>query len=178
MRLAGLDVATRTGFACMEGDKLIHAEAFRPRGKSNPEIFHGFREWLRPMLIAHEVEHVAIEEPLRSDLRRRNEDGTDTAITQMATYLRLYGLYGHAIEICYALNIDCIAVNQSAWRKAFLGNGRADKSMAISQCKQLGFGTLPADAAEAIGVAWWLSGHLRLTRLMRPGELKLEGAAA
>jgi hypothetical protein len=44
------------------------------------------------MLVAHEVQHVAMEEPLRSDLKRREADGTETALTNMRTYLRLYGL--------------------------------------------------------------------------------------
>lgn len=162
MRIAGLDVATKTGLCVMDGERLVHVEAFRPKGKEDPEIFHGFRTWLRPLLIAHQVEHVAMEEPLRSDLKRRNADGTEEAMTNMRTYLRLYGLRAHVVEICAALNIPCLEVNQSTWRKAFIGNGRADKDMAMAQCKLLRWPVANKDAAEACGVAWWLNGRLSL----------------
>lgn len=177
MRLAGMDIATKSGLAVMDGDKLIHVEAFRPAGKEDAEIFHGFRNWLRPMLIAHEVEHVAIEEPLRSDLRRRNADGSEEALTNMRTYLRLYGLRAHAIEIFQALNIPWAEVNQSSWRKAFLGNGRGDKDDAMRQCQLLRWKVPNKDAAEAVGVCWWLAGHLKAERLNRPGDLFAERAA-
>lgn len=171
MIIAGLDVATRTGLAIMDGDRLLHVEAFRPKGKEDHEIFQGFRTWLRPLLISHGVEHAAVEEPLRSDLKRRNPDGTEEALTNMRTYLRLYGLRAHAIEICAALNIPCEEVNQATWRKAFLGNGRGDKDMALAQCKLLRWPVPNKDAAEACGVAWWLGGHLRVTSAIKPGDL-------
>lgn len=171
MIIAGLDVATRTGIAILDGEKFVHAEAFRPSGKEDPEIFHGFRVWLRAMLVAHDVQHCAIEEPLRSDLKRRNPDGSEEALTNMRTYLRLYGLRAHAIEICKAINVPCEEVNQASWRKAFIGNGRADKDAAVNQCKLLRWPVPNKDAAEACGVAWWLSGHLRTAKLVRPGDL-------
>lgn len=176
MIVAGLDVATRTGICIMDGENPLHIESFRPAGKEDAEIFHGFRAHLRAMLISHRVEHAAIEEPLRSDLKRRNPDGTEDPLTNMRTYLRLYGLRAHAIEVCHALNIPCEEVNQASWRKAFLGNGRADKDDAMKQCQMLRWPVTNKDAAEACGVAWWLSGHLRTSRLVRPGDL-FEGAA-
>lgn len=177
MIICGMDIATRSGLCIMNGDKLVHVESFRPAGKEDPEIFHGFRNWMRPMLVSHGVEHVAIEEPLRSDLKRREADGTETALTNMRTYLRLYGLRAHAKEICHALNIPCEEVNQSSWRKAFLGNGRGDKDMAMAQCKLLRWPVPNKDAAEACGVAWWLAGHIRASRLVRPGDLFEERVA-
>lgn len=171
MIIAGLDVATKSGLAIMDGDRLVHVEAFRPTGKEDPEIFHGFRTWLRPILLSHEVQHVAMEEPLRSDLKRREADGTETALTNMRTYLRLYGLRAHVREICFALNIPCEEVNQASWRKAFLGNGRGDKDDAMRQCQLLRWPVPNKDAAEACGVAWWLGGHLKTAQLVRPGDL-------
>lgn len=173
MKLCGLDIATRTGVCLMDGDKLIHAEAFRPKGETSAEIFHGFRVHLRALLKAHEIQYVAAEQPLRTDgLKRKNEDGTESPMIQMATIYRLYGLAAAAEEIAFALNIPFEFVNQMTWRKAFLGNGRADKNMAVAQCKLLGWGHLSKDAAEACGVAWWLAGHLRISQRMRPGEFQ------
>lgn len=177
MRLAGLDIATTSGIAILDGDKCLHAEAYRPKGKTDAEIFHGFRVHLRSLLVAFEVEHVGIEEPLRSDLTRKEKDGSSVPISNMGTFLRLYGLRAHAIEIAHSLNLPHTEFNQSSWRKAFLGNGRADKDMALAQCKLLRWPVKSKDAAEACGVAWALAGHLRLGNQYRPGEL-FSGEAA
>lgn len=176
--IAGLDLATTSGIAVMDNDKLIHAEAFRPKGKSDPEIFHGFRVHLRALLVSFKVEYVGIEEPLRSDLTRKEKDGSAVPISNMKTFLRLYGIRAHALEICHALNIDHTEFNQSTWRKAFLGNGRADKDMALAQCKLMRWPVTSKDCAEACGVAWALAGHLRIARMHRPGELFSTESAA
>lgn len=181
MILAGLDIATTTGCAVMENDRLLHAEAFRPKGKTDAAIFNGFRTWLRPLLVSFGVEYVGIEEPLRSDLHRKEKDGTVVPISNMKTFLRLYGLRGHAIEICHALNIDHAEFNQSSWRKSFLKNGRGDKDMAMAQCKLLRFAVPNKDAAEAVGVCWHLGGVLRAHGGALPGDLfaktEMQGAA-
>jgi len=169
--ICGMDIATRSGLCIMDGGRLVHVESFRPAGKEDAEIFAGFRAWLRPLLISHSVQHIAIEEPLRTNLMRREADGSETAMTNMRTYLRLYGLRAHAIEICAALNIPCEEVNQATWRKAFLGHGHGDKDAAIRQCKLLRWPVPNKDAAESCGVAWWLAGHLRTAQLVRPGDL-------
>lgn len=175
--LAGLDLATTSGIAIMSGDKLLHAEAFRPKGKTDAEIFHGFRAHLRALFGSYLVEACAVEEPLRSDLRRKEKDGTSVPISNMKTFLRLYGLRAHAIEICASMNIPCVEINQSTWRKAFLRNGRGDKDMALAQCKLLKFPVESKDAAEAVGVCWWLAGHLNIGNGALPGDLFARDAA-
>jgi len=173
MIVAGLDLATTTGIAILERDRLVHWQSFRPRGDANPEIFHGFRQWLWSVLVAYGVQYAAIEEPLRSDLKiaARPINGAPlgapkqwTGGSSMATYLRLYGIFGHAQEICHALNIPCEVVNQSTWRKSFCGNGRATKEDAVAACKRMGWTIPKKDPAEACGVAFWLQGELRLQR--------------
>lgn len=180
--LCGLDLATTSGISIMENDRLLHVEAFRPKGKDDDEIFDGFRTHLRPLLVSFAVEYLALEEPLRSDLTRKEKDGSVVPISNMRTFLRLYGLRAHAIQICRSLNIEWHEVNQSSWRKAFLRNGRGDKDMAMAQCKLMRWAVPNKDAAEACGVVWWLSGHLRLNRSALPGDLfakspELQGAA-
>lgn len=182
MILAGFDIATTTGAAFLSGSKILHAEAFRPKGDTDAQIFHGFREWFRAMLIAHEVEHVAIEQPLVTDIRiadkRENAKPGDThnPVT-MKTYLRLYGLRGHAVEICEAINVPCRELHQATWRKAFTGNGRATKEETLALARQLVPGLKSKDAAEAIGIAWALAGELRAASLVRPGDLFSEKVA-
>jgi hypothetical protein len=172
--IAGLDVATTTGLAVFDGGRLVHAEAYRPPGKTNGEINSGFRAWLLSMFKAHAVEYVAGEEPLVTNLKDKAGD----PIVTMSTYRRIYGLYGVLEELCATLNLPFEAVHQATWRKAFLGNGRGDKDMSLAQCKQLRWPIKSKDAAEAAGVAWWLAGHLRLAQLVRPGELFSEKAPA
>lgn len=169
--LCGLDLATTSGIAIMQDDRLLHVEAYRPPGKTDDEIFHGFRNHLLPLLKDFGVAYVALEEPLRSDLTRKEADGSVVPISNMRTFLRLYGLRAHAIQICRQISVDWFEVNQSTWRKAFLRNGRGDKDAAMAQCKLMRWSVPNKDAAEACGVVWWLSGHLRLNRSALPGDL-------
>lgn len=179
MILCGLDIATTSGICVMQSDKLLHAEAFRPKGETSAEIFHGFRTHLRSLLVSFNVEAVAAEQPLATNgLTRKNPDGTETMKITMATIYRLYGLAAAAEEIAFALNIPFQFVHQMTWRKAFIGKPKADKDMAVAQCRLLGFDVKKKDAAEACGVAWWLAGDLNLSRRMRPGQFQFEGEAA
>lgn len=172
MIICGLDIATRTGCAVIGPEGLIHGEAHRPRGDTDAEIFHGFRIWLRPLLISFGVRHVGIEEPLRSDLTRKNEKtGQSEPISQMKTFIRLYGLFGHAIEICRSMNLDFDVINQSTWRKEFIGNGRADKDDAVAKCKEMGWEVKSKDVAEACGVAWVTRSWLFPELAAKPGDL-------
>ncbi|WP_029581972.1 hypothetical protein [Bradyrhizobium sp. URHD0069] len=156
--IAGFDLATCTGAAILQGPKVLHAEAFRAKGKSDPEIFSNWRIWFRAMLVSHCVQHVAIEQPLRTPQIDRK--GELSPKSSMATYLRAYGFRAHAIQICDSLNIPCEEVNMSTWRAAFTGNGHADKAASMVIAKQLYPGLKSLDAAESIGVGWWLNGHL------------------
>lgn len=158
MVIAGFDIATVTGGAFVEGTKVLHASAYRAKGKSDPEIFSDWRVWFRSMLAAHAVKHVAIEQPLRTPQIDRK--GELSPKSSMAAYLRAYGLRAHAIQICSSMHIPCEEVNISTWRAAFTGNGHADKATSFKIAKQLYPSLKSLDAAESIGVAWWLNGHL------------------
>jgi hypothetical protein len=180
--LAGFDIATTTGAAFLSGDKIVHAEAFRPKGKEDAEIFAGFRVWYRAMLVAHDVQHVCIEQPLVTDIRapdRRSnaKPGETHNPVTMKTYLRLYGLRAHAVEIAATLNIPLIEAHQASWRKSFTGNGRASKEESFALAKQLYPNLKSKDAAEAIGIVWHLAGVLKQAQLVRPGELFAKDAA-
>ena len=181
MRLAGFDLATTSGCAVLDGGRVVHAEAFRPSG-SEPEIFHGFRVWFRRVLLTHAIEHAAIEQSLVTDIKApvsgpgARPGETRNPVT-MKTYLRLYGLRAHAVEICGRLNIPLVEVHQATWRKSFTGNGRASKDETLALARRLVPGLVSKDAAEAVGVVWHLAGVLKTAQLVRPGEL-FEGGAA
>jgi hypothetical protein len=177
MIVAGLDIASRTGLAILDGDKLIHWEAHRPAGDEDHVIFHGFRTWLRPTLRSFHVQHVGIEQPLPTNIAitdaKKDASGKERTTKRnpltMGTYLRIYGLFGHAVEMLYAMNVPFEIIHQGTWRKSFLGSGRADKDMAIAQCRRLGWPIKSYDAAEAAGVAFHLQGVLHINA--RAGEL-------
>jgi hypothetical protein len=165
MIIAGADLATTSGLAILDGTRVVHVEAHRPVGKTDSEIFNGFRQWFRVMLIAHEVEHVGVEAPLVTDIKAPDKRATakpgetHNPVT-MKTYLRLYGLRAHAVEICHSLNIGCTEIHQATWRKAFTGNGRASKEEVLALAQRLVPGLKSKDASDALGVAWALNGEL------------------
>lgn len=158
MIVAGFDIATTTGCAILDGPKVIHAEAFKAKGGDDGAIIASFRLWMRSMLLSHGVQHAAIEQPLRTPQIDKN--GELDPKSSMATYLRLYGLRGAALEICHALNIECLEVNMGTWRASFTGNGHAKKEETLALARQIYPGLKSKDAAEAIGVAWHLNGVL------------------
>lgn len=75
-----------------------------------------------------------------------------------ATIKALASLAGHVESFCAAMGIRCEAVNQSTWRRSFLGamprgTKTADwKHLAMTRCRELGFEVLKHDAAEACGL--------------------------
>lgn len=187
--LAGLDIATTTGVALMV-DKVITTQTFRADGKkrflddgdkSLDATRMGlaglsFEDWLTAFLISHGVQHVAIEEPLNMDLfgERKKLVGIDANAMfgqgqqfevqrgrSLASSFKIYGLEFVACLVCRRLNIPCVFVNQSTWRKVFLGNGRpgnsdACKKLAKEKCQKLGIECSSLDAAESAGVVTWL----------------------
>jgi hypothetical protein len=165
MITAGFDIATTTGCCILDGSKVVHIEAFRAKGEGDAEIFANWRPWFRSMLIAHDVQACAIEAPLVTDIKAPDKrpnarPGETRNPVTMKTYLRLYGLRAHAVEICKSLNIDCRELHQSSWRKAFTGNGRATKEETLALAKRICPTLKSKDAAEALGVAWALNGEL------------------
>lgn len=202
MIVCGLDSATTSGAGVLHGDRLLHAESFRPKGDTDPEIFHGFRVWWRALLKAHEVEEVAIEEPLRTDLGLTElQDRSDAfgksfvkvkkPIGTMRTFLRLYGIRAHAIEVCHAMNVPCREVNNTVWRSKIYGpcrppKGTSDRSgwwkkQALERCALLGWDITSKDAAEGAMIAEYLRITLKEERLgivSRPGEFQFGESAA
>lgn len=178
MIVAGFDLATTTGACILDGTKVLHAEAFRAGGKIDSEVFDSWRPWFRSLLLSHGVECVGLEAPLVTDIKAPDtrpgaKPGERRNPVTQKTYLRLYGLRGHAVQICRSLNIPCHELHQATWRKAFTGNGRATKDETLALAKRLVPNLKSKDAAEAIGVAWALNGEL--TRI--PEADLFQGAA-
>ncbi len=139
------------------------------------KIGRDFEDALRVWLLDNKVEHVAIEAPVPSNKSRREThinpeaDFAGTSITytekdgtSLASIFRIYGLEMMACAVCARLNIPAVFVVQSSWRKAFLGNGSPMKAAkakqeAVKQCRRYGIEVASVDAAEAVGIAYWLN---------------------
>jgi hypothetical protein len=191
MRFCGLDQALRhSGAAIIDGDRFVLAEAFHAKGVSQAAAFHEFRTWWEGFLEKYRPDHVAIEEPLRSDMMRtkvvyRPNDAfgqsaikTKEPLTNMQTLLGLYGVRAHAIEVCEMLGIDYVEVNNQEWRQVIHGARHAPKgtanssewwkSAAMNRCRQLGWEVPSKDAAEAALIAEWL--RISLSPIGRAGK--------
>lgn len=175
MIVAGFDIATTTGVAVLDGARPVHVEAFRPAGKTEAEIFTGFRSWFRSTLKQFAVERVAIEQPLRTPMINQTKAKAGiielSPQSSMETYLRLYGLRAIAIQSVDGLGLPpVVEVNQMTWRKSFTGNGRATKEDSVALAQRIMPGLTSKDAAEAIGIAWHLNGVLRSEKLKGAGD--------
>jgi Holliday junction resolvasome RuvABC endonuclease subunit len=176
MIVAGFDLATTSGCAVLRGATVLHIEAFRARGETDGEVFRSFRKWFHTTLTTHQVERVAIEQPLVTDIHApatgpKARPGEMRNPVTMKTYLRLYGLRAHAVEICARLDLPVVEIHQASWRKAFAGNGRAGKDEVLALARRIVPGLKSKDASDALGVAWALNGQLRAAAMKRPGDL-------
>lgn len=165
MMIAGLDIATTTGIALINGEKLVWAHAFKWEGVTSGAIFRSFRSTFYKHIEKYKITHVAAEEPLRTDIELKgklNEDGTEGEKRRvtMQTFQRIYGLCAICEEVCAAHNVDFRYVHQGTWRKSFTGSGRASKDDALAWARLVDPTINSFDAAEALGVAWWLRGEL------------------
>lgn len=170
--VAGFDLATTSGCAVLCGPAVWHIEAFRSPGHTDAVVFRNFRRWFRGILTTHKVDRVAIEQPLVTnitapDTRPSARPGETHNPITMKTYLRLYGLRAHAVELCERLGVECIEVHQASWRKSFTGNGRASKDETLALAQRIVPGLKSKDAAEALGIAWFLNGQI--AQQMRAG---------
>jgi hypothetical protein len=149
-------------------------------------IARAWEDFLFSFLRVNGVQYVAIEEVLISNPGRTKLEVDMQAnfagqamrkvkvqTTSQATIYRLYGLNMIAAGVCSRLGIPAISVNQTTWRKAFLGNGRPKdaKHEAARMCKVMGIKVSSLDAAEAVGVVEWLSGHLNPYSARRANDL-------
>jgi hypothetical protein len=166
MKILGLDIATTTGIAHLDGERYLWAREFHWEGKTSGQIFRHFRSTLYKIIGDNGIEHVGAEQPLRTDIELKTgevdpESGQEIKTRPpMKTFQRIYGLCAVAEEVSAAQGVKFDYVNQMTWRKAFTGNARADKDTSLAQAQRIDKLITSRDAAEALGVAWWLRGHI------------------
>jgi hypothetical protein len=153
MNIAGLDLATVSGLACMK-EGIYTATTFRASTKKKAflepdekkktldanhegEIGRKFEDFLTTWLIDNDIGYVGIEAPLPSNgTRQKTEIDTETnwagksirKVTvdgaSLSAIFRIYGLEMIACAVCHRLNIPVIFIHQGTWRKSFLGTGK------------------------------------------------------
>jgi hypothetical protein len=165
--IAGFDIATTTGAAVLDGSKVITAIAYRSQGADDAAVFNSFRYWFRDFILDHDVTEIAIEQPLRSDFKVPDRrpgaaPGAEYTPATFKTFLRLYGLRAHALEVCKSLGVPATEVNMMSWRKSFTGDARATKDTTLRIAQRLVPGLTSLDAGEAVGIAWWLNGDINM----------------
>jgi hypothetical protein len=115
-----------------------------------PRAFCRLHRRMKDVNDATPLHVVAYEDTVPPHMLRGHSDA--------ATVKALAGLAGHVESFCAAMGIRCCAVNQSTWRRHFLGAmprgvKTADyKHMAMTKCRELGFEVIKHDAAEACGL--------------------------
>lgn len=189
MNLGGLDCATTSGLTVLKG-RVFTATTFKAPVKkrflerdegqkldANHEgaIGRAFEDFFTLWLIQNEIGHMGIEAPLPSNNTRTKTEidtssnwagksikKTKVAGTSLSSVFRSYGLEFLAASVCSRLNIPVTFINQSEWRKAFLGHGRPPdaKKLAKKECERLNIAVTSLDAAESVGVCWYLNQHL------------------
>lgn len=190
MILGGLDIATTTGAAVMKNGIITTQTIKIPAAKKkfldrddSPALdavelgrsFEYFRGALRVWLIENGIEHLAIEEPIRTDFQRtKTTIDTDSQWAGKAvkkekvqgiplkTSFKIHTLEGIACMLASEMNIPVVFVNQTTWRKAFLGVGRTPdaKREAKKMCDRMNIAVTSLDSAESAGIVFWLNTHL------------------
>jgi hypothetical protein len=174
VRILGLDLSKRSaGWACWaEGDALaasstwVLGSEYTSRGRTHGNLHRA----LSDLASLGAIDAIFYEEPLNL--------GPHAGFTNAETMKLLIGLAEHVES--WGAEMQCRivrAVNQSTWRRDFLGKmPRATKSAqlkdyAMARCRQLGFRPLKHDQAEAIGILDHACESLGITPPWRANEV-------
>lgn len=148
-----------------------------------------FRAHVLEMLVSWDVQHVAFELPRTGDFERTKTRVDPTAewagravireterSSSNSAMIRGVGLCKDLAMVAKLKNIPIVPVPDVTWRKAFLGHARAPrgekngrqwlKKECMKQCESLGVKVPNDDAADAVGIGYWLALELRLIDIL------------
>ncbi len=163
--MAGIDLATTAGITVLDAERVLLCRSVTFSGETKGLLYRSCRKAIFAVFEMYKVKECAVEQPLRTDIKipgKPNEDGSPGEPTSpsMSTFQHVYGLHAIVEEACAALGVRHRYVHQGTWRKAFTGNGNADKAQSLAVAKLIDPSITSLDAAESMGVAWWLRGEL------------------
>lgn len=156
MKVSSLD-ATLTGAVIDDFERKLIIELRRISEVYGPITAVGIE---KPLVPNHERKKTVID--TSSEWAGKAVRKETVAGTNEATIHRLNGLAATAAKVCARLNIPAEYIDQTTWRKDFLGNGRPGdsakcKQLAMKTCKAMGITVPNADSAEAVGIVFSLN---------------------
>ena len=147
MRILGLDMATKTGYALYDtklgGITESGVQDFaKKRGESNGIMFLRFRKWLNELVdLCGTVDLIVYEQA-----HFRGGAATEICV----------GLQTRAQEIAAQVGIESAPVKTNTLKKFATGNGRAGKDEMVEAAKPfLGRDPVDDNEADAVHVAMW-----------------------
>lgn len=167
-RVLALDLATVTGFALHKPDmQRPFFGAIRMPGKAEEygRRLDTFERWLRDQFLMHRFTHIVWES--QHIMTRRNPKTKQVEVVNPESVKLLMQLAGIAEKFAFQVGCLCYDVQLQEWRKHFIGRGAGfkrtpdgkkylpgqdPKELAIRRCRQYGWFTDVADAAEACGI--------------------------
>lgn len=176
MRVIGLDVATRTGFAVYDGrvwtTGALRCPIKRPKGKGlNAAHVGAVIDWLTGelhtvFLSAAPLDAAAIETPII---------GGGVKLDPRAVHM-LNAMAGAAARVAHRARVPVVYVGNQTWRKAFGVTGKgtaAKKADAMRICRFEGIPVSSDDEADAVGIARWLYSERAGARFSRHEDTPL-----
>ena len=136
MNILGLDMATRTGWACnIHGRRSGVIEFAVKRGESPGMRFLRCRSWLNEMLkLLERIDLIAYEQA-------HHRGGAATACCM--------GLVTEVLAFAAAHGIELMPVHSATLKKFATGNGRASKTDMIKAAKERGWSPVDHNEADA-----------------------------
>jgi hypothetical protein len=170
MKVLGLDVATKTGWAVYDLKRpvsAIRAGSFTCIGDTVFDMLWDMRTKLPPILREHAPDFVAIEAPLEHAPKFKKmvktlygEEEVEASMS-VATIAMTNRLCGCAAGIVMGLNIPSVEVRAQTWQsktipKSIVGPPKKRVSLFCTAMKIAGGN---ADARDAALIALWCAGH-------------------
>ncbi len=144
MKILALDMATKTGWAVLDGNHIVESgvqDFTKGRGESNGLLFLRFRKWLDALVVEAQPRLVAYE-------RAHYRGGAATELC--------VGLQTRAQEIAEKYNCLCAPVATTTLKKFSTGRGNADKAeVIVAAARVLGRQPVDDNEADAVMVGMW-----------------------
>jgi len=148
MRIIAIDTATKTGWATIDGGRVVESgvqDFTRRRGESTGMLFLKFRKWLTELVEAFPPDVVVYEQS-----HHRGGAATEIGVN----------LTGRVQEIATENGLEYASVHTSSLKKWVTGSGTASKADMIEAAKEvLGRDPIDDNEADAVHIGMWATSN-------------------